>query len=74
MRKTLKPSFKASLLKDGDLFWTVSDQEKTDLLKWAYTEADLLLRSNKAVVTEISQRLAGGAATVGDCIAVIEDW
>jgi hypothetical protein len=65
---------KANLLKDGDLFWTVSDQEKTDLLKWAYTEADLLLRSNKAVVTEISQRLAGGAATVGDCIAVIEDW
>jgi hypothetical protein len=61
-------------LKEGDLFWTSSDEEKTDLLKWAYAEADLLLRENRAAVTEISQRLAGGAATVGDCVAVIEDW
>jgi hypothetical protein len=65
---------KAALLKEGDLFWTSSDEEKTDLLKWAYAEADLLLRENRAAVTEISQRLAGGAATVGDCVAVIEDW
>jgi hypothetical protein len=62
------------LLKEGDLFWTVNEQEKTDLLKWAFAEADLLLRGNRGVVTEISQRLAGGAATVGDCVAVIENW
>lgn len=59
---------------DGDLFWTESDQEKEDLLKWAYAEADYLLRENRVCVAEISQRLAGGAATVGDCVAVIEDW
>lgn len=65
---------KAALLKEGDLFWTSSPKEKEDLLKWAYAEADLLLRDNRETVTEISQRLAGGAATVGDCVAVIEDW
>ena len=63
-----------ALLKEGDLFWTVNEQEKTDLLKWAYAEADLLLRANRGVVADISQRLAGGAATVGDCVAVIENW
>jgi hypothetical protein len=65
---------KASFFQDGDLFWTVSDDEKRDLLKWAFAEADVLIRSNMKVVTEISERLAGGAATVGDCVAVIEDW
>lgn len=65
---------KAALLTEGDLFWTVDEQEKEDLLMWAYAEADLLLRANQRVVTEISQRLAGGASTVGDCVAVIEDW
>ena len=67
----------SSLLKGADLFWKEADdeeQEKMDLLKWAYAEADLLLRANRGVVTEISQRLAGGAATVGDCVAVIEGW
>ena len=71
----------APLLNRSDLFWTNAsfdadedEQEKMDLLKWAYTEADLLLRANRGVVTEISQRLAGGAATVGDCVAVIEGW
>jgi hypothetical protein len=67
----------SSLLNRANLFWTDADdeeQEKLDLVKWAYAEADLLLRANRSVVTEISQRLAGGAATVGDCAAVIEGW
>ncbi|KAI2514152.1 hypothetical protein MHU86_45 [Fragilaria crotonensis] len=67
----------SALLSRADLFWTDADdeeQEKMDLVKWAYAEADLLLRANRSVVTEISQRLAGGAATVGDCAAVIEGW
>eukprot|EP00543_Licmophora_paradoxa_P014953 CAMPEP_0202468256 /NCGR_PEP_ID=MMETSP1360-20130828/74710_1 /ASSEMBLY_ACC=CAM_ASM_000848 /TAXON_ID=515479 /ORGANISM="Licmophora paradoxa, Strain CCMP2313" /LENGTH=457 /DNA_ID=CAMNT_0049093121 /DNA_START=26 /DNA_END=1399 /DNA_ORIENTATION=- len=56
------------------LFWLESEEEKEDLLKWAYTEADLLLRNNREIVTELVQTLASGAGTVGDCVAVIEDW
>jgi hypothetical protein len=51
-----------------------SEQEIDDLLKWAYNEADLLLRENKAVVREVTERLIGGASTVGDCVGAIEDW
>jgi len=57
-----------------DIFWKGDEQEKRDLLKWAYTEADLLLRDNRAVVKEVSNRLEGGAATIGDCIAAMEQW
>jgi len=32
------------------------------------------LRSNAKVVDALSEALAGGAATVGDCVAVLEDW
>jgi hypothetical protein len=60
--------------KNVDLFWTESETTRADLLKWAYTEADLLLRANKAVVTELSNRLTSGAATIGDCVAVVEGW
>lgn len=49
--------------------------EETDaLLRWAYAEADALLRDNRKVVEELTERLAGGAATVGDCAAVLEGW
>lgn len=58
----------------ADLFWLESPETRADLLKWAYTEADLLLRTNKAVVTELSNRLTSGAATIGDCVAVAEAW
>ena len=33
-----------------------------------------MLRQNKAVVTELTERLIGGASTVGDCVAVLEEW
>ncbi len=56
------------------VWWLQDEQEQDDLLKWAYAEADLLLRSQKQVVTDVAQRLAGGAATVGDCVAVLENW
>jgi hypothetical protein len=49
-------------------------EEVEDLLKWAYAEADLLLRQNKATVTELTERLIGGAATLGDLAAVLEEW
>jgi hypothetical protein len=62
-----------SLLKidEGD---AISQQEIDDLLKWAYAEADLLLRNNKNMVNILSERLIGGAATLGDCVAVLEGW
>jgi hypothetical protein len=54
--------------------WVGDENERRDLIKWAYTEADLLLRENKAAIRDVSNCLTGGAATVGDCIAVIERW
>jgi hypothetical protein len=66
---------RAELFGDEDaLWWMEEEQEQNDLLKWAYAEADFLLRSNKETVTELTERLAGGAATVGDCVAVMEEW
>ena len=57
---------------DLEVFWDSS--ERTELCRWAFAEADLLLRENKKVVTEICNRLEGGAATIADCVAVIENW
>jgi hypothetical protein len=63
-----------SAVAQEDLWWVNDEQERADLLKWAYTEADLLLRDNKKVVNEIAQRLTGGAATIGDLVATMERW
>jgi hypothetical protein len=57
---------------DDRVFWDASNRDM--VLKWAYTEADLLLRENKRTIKEIALRLAGGAATIGDCVAVLEQW
>lgn len=66
---------KSSLIKQEDLWWLEEvPQEKEDMLKWALAEADLLLRRQNNVVTEITERLASGAATVGDCVASIERY
>lgn len=65
----------SNLIDKSELWWVMDGpQERYDMLKWAYTEADLLIRSNIETVTEISQRLTGGAATVADCVAATEDW
>lgn len=66
---------RSDLINKTELWWLEEGQlEKDDLLKWAYTEADLLLRRNSAAVKEITERLASGAATVGDCVAAIENY
>ena len=65
---------KSALIDKNELWWTYEPEERLDLLKWAYTEADLLLRRNQKAVSEVSDRLTGGAATVGDCVAAIEGW
>lgn len=57
-----------------ELFWTESEEVRRDLLQWAYAEAKVLLRANEGPIQEISERLTGGAATIGDCVAVIEGW
>ena len=49
-------------------------QEMEDLLKWAYAEADLLLRNNKNLVNDLTERLIGGASTIGDCVDALEQW
>ena len=59
---------------EGSTWWIGDEQERADLLKWAYAEADLLLRENRKEVREISQCLTGGAATIGDCVAIMERW
>ena len=51
-----------------------ADRNADAVLRWAYAEADALLRDNRNMVEDLTERLAGGAATVGDCTAVLEDW
>lgn len=66
---------KSTLINEDDLWWLEEDpKEKQDMLRWALAEADLLLRRENTVVTEITERLASGAATVGDCVAAIEGY
>ena len=75
--KRLEDNAGKNNISEEDLWWLAEDdprRERYELLKWAYNEADILLRNNMKDVTEISQRLSGGSATIGDCIAVIERW
>ncbi|OEU18804.1 hypothetical protein FRACYDRAFT_268449 [Fragilariopsis cylindrus CCMP1102] len=66
---------KSTLINKEDLWWLEEGpEEKEAMLKWALAEADLLLRRQNTVVTEITERLASGAATVGDCVAAIEGY
>lgn len=51
-----------------------NSQEIDDLLKWAYAEACLMVRENRPLVTRLTENLIGGASTIGDCVAVLEDW
>jgi hypothetical protein len=55
-----------------NLMWETRDRE--DLMKWAYAEADLLLRDNKKLLGDLSKCLTSGAGTIGDCVAIMEGW
>lgn len=69
-RSDSEPRARAAL--DGAL---PADDEQTEVyLRWALAEADTLLRDNAKTVEALSEALAGGAATVGDCVAVLEGW
>ncbi|KAL3800885.1 hypothetical protein ACHAW5_002036 [Stephanodiscus triporus] len=50
------------------------DEERDAYLRWALAEADVLLRRNAKVVDSLSGALAGGAATAGDCVAILEGF
>jgi hypothetical protein len=66
---------RSDIIDKNDLWWlSESPEEKEDMLKWAYAEADLLLRRQNVGVKEITERLASGAATVGDCVAAVENY
>lgn len=66
---------RSNLIDKNELWWLAEGpEEKEDMLKWAYTEADLLLRRQSSAVKEITERLASGAATVGDCVAAVENY
>ena len=52
----------------------IDDDEIDTYLRWALAEADVLLRRNVRAVDSLSEALAGGAATVGDCVAILEGW
>ena len=52
----------------------MDDEQVGVYLRWALSEADALLRNNAKTVEALSEALAGGAATVGDCVAVLEEW
>ena len=70
----LKRLESSDLINQNEIWWTYDETERMDMLKWAYAEADNLLRNNKGLVNEIADRLTSGASTVGDCVAVIEGW
>jgi hypothetical protein len=71
---------KSKLIDKSELWWLSDDDpnaqraEKDDLLKWAFAEADVLIQRQRVPVEEIKERLASGAATVGDCVACIENY
>jgi hypothetical protein len=66
---------RSNVIDKSELWWlSEGPEEKADMLKWAYTEADLLLRQQSAAVNDITERLASGAATVGDCVAAVENY
>ena len=56
------------------MWWQGDAKEREDLLAWAFAETDYMLRQNRGAVDEVSRCLTGGAATVGDCVAVMERW
>ena len=56
-------------------YWgpTSKDYEDT-LIQYAFMQAQILLRENKSRVALLTDRLCSGTSTVGDCVAVIEQW
>jgi len=50
------------------------DEQAASYIRWALAEADILLRDNNRIVEQLAEALAGGAATVGDCVAILESW
>ena len=49
-----------------------SDEDKNALLRWAYFEADTLLRQYGDLVVDVSDYLGSGTSSVGEVVALLE--
>lgn len=50
----------------------LGDTSEEDLVQYAYVQAFQLIRENKEIISDLKDRLLTGTATVGDCVAVLE--
>lgn len=50
------------------------DEREEKLCKFALTKARDIVRSEKASIDGVAERLIGGAATVGDLVSYLEGW
>lgn len=56
-------------------YWGPTSQDyEENLIQFAFMQAQILLRENKSQVSLLTDRLCSGTATVGDCVAVLEEW
>ena len=51
-----------------------SEERGQELAKYAYIKAREIVEKNAVEIEEIAERLLGGKATVGDCVAYLEGW
>ena len=58
-------------MKDASI---IDEEEESLFVRFALSEADSLIRNNAKTVNQLSEALAGGSATVGDCVAILENW
>jgi hypothetical protein len=51
-----------------------SEERGQELAKYSYLKARDIVENNAVEIEEIAERLLGGKATVGDCVAYLEGW
>eukprot|EP00934_Nitzschia_sp_Nitz4_P008598 Nitzschia sp. Nitz4//scaffold290_size23356//8560//9821//NITZ4_008488-RA/size23356-processed-gene-0.26-mRNA-1//-1//CDS//3329546093//8588//frame0 len=65
-----------NLFPKKDIWWL--DQEgllcRSDLLKWACQEASQLVEHHEWRISDVAKRLSTNSATIGDCVAAMEEW
>ena len=52
----------------------VDEDRKAPLIEFSYDKAREIVTEEVFCIEEIGERLIGGAATVGDCVAYLEGW
>mmetsp|Transcript_7319 Transcript_7319/g.27825 ORF Transcript_7319/g.27825 Transcript_7319/m.27825 type:complete len:141 (-) Transcript_7319:64-486(-) len=62
-----------SLLRARDWGGVALDEEQAkELLRWGYSEARKLVRTNEEIIDRISNRMEQMQGSVGDCVAIID--